>query len=385
MITLLSVTGVILGVMALVVVIAVMNGSETEFKNRILGLEPHILVMNYSGHFIPDPDMKNKIRQTPGVTDVSPILFGQAMIRTTNSFSGILIRGIDPEEETAQIKGYTPEDLKNTLKPTMATKSLPCIIIGQSLANAIRVIKGDRVILMAASGVVSPMGQIPSMKQFVVAGTFKSGMSEYDSSLAYARLDQVQTLVSAKDKISAFGIWTDQIFNVKSLSQNGLAFIKYPYYLCNWMDINHSLFSALKLEKNAMFIILALTILVASFNIASVLIMMVMKKNRDIGVLKAMGATNAMIRRIFIIEGMVIGTIGTGIGTVLGIIICYVLKRYKFVKLPETYFFSTLPVQLEYSDVILTAISALAICFLATLYPSHKAARINPVDSIRYG
>jgi lipoprotein-releasing system permease protein len=238
---------------------------------------------------------------------------------------------------------------------------------------------------MSTSGIISPMGQIPSMKQFVVTGTFKSGMSEYDSSLAYARLDQVQALVSAKGKISAFGIWTDQIFKVKDLSQDQLGFINYPYYLRNWMDINHSLFSALKLEKTAMFVILTLIILVAAFNIASALIMMVMEKTRDIAVLKAMGATNSMIRRIFIIKGMIIGIIGTGIGTALGVVICYILKRYEFIKLPEAYPFSTLPVQLEYSDVILTAVSALVICFLSTLYPSYKASRMNPVEAIRYG
>ncbi|MGD9686081.1 MAG: lipoprotein-releasing ABC transporter permease subunit [Desulfobacter sp.] len=385
LITLLSVAGVLLGVMALVVVIAVMSGSETEFRKRILGLEPHVLIMNYSGHFSPDPDMEDTLRQTPGVTAVSPILFGQAMIRTADSFSGIIIRGIEPEKGAALIKGYTPEALDHALNQATITKGLPGIILGQSLAEAVRVVQGDRVILMSTSGIISPMGQIPSMKQFVVTGTFKSGMSEYDSSLAYARLDQVQALVSAKGKISAFGIWTDQIFKVKDLSQDELGFINYPYYLRNWMDINHSLFSALKLEKTAMFVILTLIILVAAFNIASALIMMVMEKTRDIAVLKAMGATNSMIRRIFIIKGMIIGIIGTGIGTTLGVVICYILKRYEFIKLPEAYPFSTLPVQLEYSDVILTAVSALLICFLSTLYPSYKASRMNPVEAIRYG
>ena len=385
LITLLSVAGVILGVMALVVVIAVMSGSETEFRNRMLGLEPHILVMNYAGHFVPAPGMENQIRQTPGVTAVSPILFGQAMIRTANSFSGIIIRGIEPAKGAALIKGYNPKDLEDALSNAATETGLPGIILGQSLANAVRVMKGDRVLLMSASGIASPMGHIPSMKQFVVAGTFKSGMAEYDSSLAYARLDQVQALVSAKGKISAFGVWTDQIFKVKSLSENEFKFINYPFYLRNWMDINHSLFSALKLEKTAMFVILTLIILVAAFNIASALIMMVMEKARDIAVLKAMGATNAMIRNIFIIKGMIIGVIGTGIGTTLGVVICYILKRYEFITLPEAYPFSTLPVQLEYSDVILIAVSALLICFLSTLYPSYKASRMNPVEAIRYG
>ncbi|MCG8688956.1 MAG: lipoprotein-releasing ABC transporter permease subunit [Desulfobacterales bacterium] len=385
LITFLSVAGVILGVMALVIVIAVMSGAETEFRNRILGLEPHILVMNYGGSFKQDKSFSEKINDTPGVKTVSPILFGQAMIRTKRSFSGIMIRGVTPENGASLIKGYTKQDLEKALRGSKTKKSLPGIILGKELANSIGVIIGDRVVLMSASGIISPMGQIPSMKQFRVAGTFESGMSEYDGMLAYARLDHVQSLIAAKDKISAIGIWVDDVFDVKNLTSNHLNSIKYPFYIRDWMDINHSLFSALKLEKTAMFVILTLIILVAAFNIASALIMMVMEKTKDIAVLKAMGATDSTIRRIFIIKGMIIGVLGTTIGTIAGVFVCYILKKYEFIKLPEAYPFSTLPVQLDYTDVTIIAFSAVVICFLSTLYPSYKASKMNPVEAIRYG
>lgn len=385
LISFLSVAGVILGVMALVVVIAVMSGAETEFRKRILGLEPHILVMNYGGSFKADAEQAEQIGKIPGVKGVSPILFGQAMIRTKRSFSGIMVRGITPETGASLIKGFSPEALEKALAEPKEKKGFPGIILGRELANSIGVIEGDRVLLMSAATIISPMGQIPSMKQFVVRGTFESGMSEYDAMLAYARLGQVQSLVAAKGKISALGIWVDNIFDVKKLRRQQMEFIQYPYYVRDWMDINQSLFSALKLEKTAMFVILTLIILVAAFNIASALIMMVMEKTKDIAVLKAMGATHAMIRNIFIIKGMIIGVLGTVIGTSAGVVVCSVLKKYEFIKLPEAYPFSTLPVQLEYGDVALIAVSAVLICFLSTLYPSYKASRMDPVEAIRYG
>ncbi|MCG8636945.1 MAG: lipoprotein-releasing ABC transporter permease subunit [Desulfobacterales bacterium] len=385
LITFLSVAGVILGVMALVVVIAVMSGAETEFRRRILGLEPHLLVMNYAGSFTNNEKLIETIRVLPGVKGVSPVLFGQAMIRTSRSFSGVMVRGVTPESGAALIKGFSPDQLESALTKGHGKGAMPGIILGKELANSLGVITGDKILLMSAKGIVSPIGQIPSMKRFVVAGTFESGMSEYDSMLAYVHLDLAQSLVAAKGKISALGVWLDQVFRVKEFTDEHLGFIKYPLYVRDWMDINQSLFSALKLEKTAMFVILTLIILVAAFNIASALIMMVMEKTKDIAVLKAMGATHGMIRRIFIIKGMIIGILGTFIGTVSGVAICYILKKYEFIRLPEAYPFSTLPVQLEYADVAMIAVSAIFICFLSTLYPSYKASRMDPVEAIRYG
>ncbi len=385
LITLLSIAGVAVGVMALVVVIAVMSGAETDFRKRILGLEPHILVMNYSGKFDGYAGIITDLTQKEKIIDASPILFAQAMIRSNHSFSGIMVRGIDPDNSFSLIKGFSPDELKKVLGKDVANTDFPGIILGKDLANSIGVIPGDKIILMSPNGIISPMGNIPSMKRFVVTDTFDSGMYEYDSALAYIDLKEAQQLSGLKDQISAVGIWINDVFEAKTI-KNGLADIfRYPFYMRDWMEINKSLFSALKLEKTAMFIILTLIILVAAFNIASALIMMVMEKTKDIAVLKTMGATHKTIRRIFMIQGMIVGTFGTFIGTISGVIVCYFLKKYDFIQLPDAYPFSTLPVQLEYADVLAIAGSALLICFLSTLYPSHKASKMDPVEALRYG
>ncbi len=393
LITFLAVAGVMVGVMALVVVIAVMSGAENQFRKQILGLEPHILVMNYKGSYDNYGPLIASLEDNPHIKEISPILFGQAMIRTSHSFSGVMVRGITPENGSPLIKGFTPAQLEEALGPNLRTglkintktHTLPGIILGKALANSVGVIKGDKVILMSSKSFISPIGQIPSMKRFIVKGTFESGMSEYDSMLAYVHLGQAQQLVSAKDKISAIGIWVDDVFKVKQIREEYFNFIEYPFYVRDWMDINQSLFSALKLEKTAMFIILTLIILVAAFNIASALIMMVMEKSKDIAVLKAMGATHTIIRRIFIIKGMIIGIFGTFLGTLFGVIVCFFLKKYDFIQLPDAYPFSKLPVQLETMDVLIISGSAILICFISTLYPSYKASKMDPVEAIRYG
>jgi lipoprotein-releasing system permease protein len=198
-------------------------------------------------------------------------------------------------------------------------------------------------------------------------------------------LKEAQHLSGLKDQISAVGIWVNDVFDVKTVKNSLADIFRYPFYMRDWMEINKSLFSALKLEKTAMFIILTLIILVAAFNIASALIMMVMEKTKDIAVLKTMGATHKTVRRIFMIQGMIVGSFGTFIGTISGVIVCYFLKKYDFIQLPDAYPFSTLPVQLEYADVLAIAGSALLICFLSTLYPSHKASKMDPVEALRYG
>ncbi|MBW2653885.1 MAG: lipoprotein-releasing ABC transporter permease subunit [Deltaproteobacteria bacterium] len=385
LITFLSVAGVTVGVMALVVVIAVMSGAETDFRKRILGLEPHILIMNYSGKFDTYSHLLTTLNQKEQIKGASPILFAQAMIRSSHSFSGVMVRGIDPEKGFSLVKGFNTEQLKKALCKGTEKGNLPGIILGRELANSVGVIKGDKVILMSPNGFISPMGHIPSMKRFVVTDTFDSGMYEYDSALAYVNLKEAQRLSGVKHKISAIGIWIDDVFNVKPVKKSLADTLSYPFYMRDWMEINKSLFSALKLEKTAMFIILTLIILVAAFNIASALIMMVMGKTKDIAVLKAMGATNKMIRKIFILKGMIIGLLGTFIGTISGIAICFILKRYDFIQLPDAYPFSTLPVQLEYFDVLVIAVSTIVICFFSTLYPSYKASKMDTVEALRYG
>ena len=384
LITFLSVAGVAVGVMALVIVISVMSGAETDFRKKILGLEPHILVMNYSGTFDQYSNIKNRIDSLDQVKNVSPLVFSQAMIRSGKRFSGVMLRGIDPESKIRLIEGFSPSLLQSALHTGSPGSSAPGIILGKELALQIGADKGESVILVSPSGIASPIGHVPSMRRFTVTGTFSSGMYEYDSAIAYVHIDEAIQHEHGQG-ISALGIWIDDVFKVKSFAKNNLSFLDPPFYVNDWMDINKSLFSALKLEKTAMFIILTLIILVAAFNIASALIMMVMEKTRDIAVLKAMGATNKAIRKIFMIKGMIIGISGTVFGVFLGVGVCILLSRYKFIHLPEAYPFSTLPVQLNPVDVLVIAASAVLICFCSTIYPAVKASKMNPVEALRYG
>ncbi|MBF0200793.1 MAG: lipoprotein-releasing ABC transporter permease subunit [Desulfamplus sp.] len=404
LISMLSVAGVMVGVMALVIVIAVMSGAETEFRRRILGVEPHIMVMEYSGRFSDYRNVRDRIlsMEKSGGTEiqaVAPLVFGQAMIRTPSGMSGAVIRGVDPNAEASMIKGYSPQDIRRLIgdgvvdmpmdadnEPGQSTGiKLPGIILGKELALGIGVTTGDTVILLSSGGILSPAGPMPAMKRFNVAALFESGMYEYDSSIAYLHLEDAAKLMGMGGRISAMGIWVKDIFRADQVREVIADTLQYPYYARDWMEINKSLFSALKLEKTAMFVILTLIILVAAFNIASALIMMVMEKTGDIALFKAMGATDRMVRNIFIIQGMIIGVAGTLMGTSAGVAVCMVLERYRFIELPAAYPFSTLPVQLELTDVMVISLASVLICFLSTLYPSHRASRMNPVDALRYG
>ncbi len=380
-----SIAGVAVGVMALVVVIAVMSGSETDFRKRILGVEPHILVMNGSGQFYNYKMVQKKIEHIKGVKAVSPMVFAQTMIRTSHALSGAVVRGIEPENSFSLIRGFTVNELKKELVTGRKKGELPGIILGKELAHNLGVGIGAKIVLMSPNGMISPIGHIPAMQRFSVTGIFESGMYEYDSSLAYVHLNEAQELMGMHGRVSALGVWVNDIFAAGNVKKSILSILKYPFYARDWMEINKSLFSALKLEKTAMFVILSLIILVAAFNITSALTMMVMEKTRDIAVLKAMGATNRMIKKIFIIQGVVIGFLGTCVGTVSGIAVCLVLQKYKFIKLPAAYPFSTLPVQLEFTDVFFISLAAIILCFLATIYPSCKASATNPVEALRYG
>ncbi len=385
LITLLSIAGVTVGVMALVIVIAVMSGAETEFRRRILGVEPHVLVMNSSGKAYDVDKTLNIARAIPGVKGVSPMVFAQAMIRTSHSLSGAVVRGVDPSVGFSLVKGFSPEELEKGLAPDLENNRFPGIVLGKELAKNLASSVGDKIVLMSPGGMISPVGHVPSLKRFRVTGIFESGMYEYDSSLAYVHIREAQKLMGMKGRVSALGVWVDNVFSADKVKADILKTLDYPFYARDWMEINKSLFSALKLEKTAMFVILTLIVLVAAFNIASALIMMVMEKTRDIAVFKAMGATDALVRNIFVAQGMIIGLFGTFLGTVAGVGVCLLLQRYKFIELPPAYPFSTIPVQLETMDVVFIVVSAIMICFVSTIYPSYRASKMDPVEALRYG
>jgi lipoprotein-releasing system permease protein len=234
---------------------------------------------------------------------------------------------------------------------------------------------------------LSPIGHVPAMKPFRVTGYFESGMYDFDGSFAYIRIGDAQKLLRMPNAVSAVELRVADIYKAREIADKISSDLGFPYWAWDWVRKNKNLFAALKLEKIAMFVILTLIILVAAFNIASTLIMMVMGKTRDIAILKAMGATHQSIRKIFVFKGMAIGVIGTALGVLLGSLLCALLKRYSIVELTgDIYYFTTkLPVRLEAWDVVIIVVAALGICFAATLYPARQASKLDPVEAIRYG
>jgi lipoprotein-releasing system permease protein len=389
LITILSIAGVTLGVTALIIVIAVMAGFESDLKSRILSVESHILVLRHGGAMDHNADTLAAINQIEGVASSMPYIFTQVMLRSSAGISGAVLRGIDPLSAGEMIQNLPAEKLiqnQPPLQDSPPSPLIPGIILGKELARNLRVIKGDIVYVISPKGMVSPVGHIPSMKRFKVVALFESGMYEFDGSFAFIKLVEAQKILRLKNAISGIDVRVEDVYKAARIKEMIVEKLGFPFWARDWMQMNRNLFSALKLEKTVMFIILTLIVLVAAFNIASSLIMMVMQKTRDIAILKTMGATDRSIRKIFVFKGILIGSIGTSLGVILGFTLCYLLKRYKFIDLPsDVYYITTLPVQLEALDVILIASAAMIICFIATIYPAHQASKLNPVDAIRYG
>lgn len=389
LITLLSVAGVTVGVMALIIVIAVMAGFESELKARILSVESHVVVMRHGGIFTDYRKTMDWISQVKGVEASTPFITSQIMIRSASGMSGAMLRGIDPETAGNVISSIGKEAIKSLIPddlPDPSSPVIPGIVLGKELQRNLGVSKGDTIHILSPRGMISPAGLIPTMKRFRVAGQFESGIHEYDRALSYINIKDAQKLLNMDEGITGIEVRINDIYKAIQISEKISGALGFPYWCRDWMQMNRNLFSALKLEKTVMFIILALIILVAAFNIASSLIMMVMEKTKDIAILKAMGATNKSIRKIFIFKGMTIGLIGTALGVILGFVLCQLLEHYKFIELPgDVYYISKLPVLLKTFDVVTIAVSSLVICFLATLYPASQASRLNPVEAIRYG
>ncbi len=315
--TLLCIAGVATGVMALIVVIAVMAGFKADLKKRILGVESHLVVMRHGESFTQYPEALDAIRQTDGILAATPVIYDQVMLRSAANVSGAMVRGIDPQSVAEVVTLLEDVDL-NGLQPEGSENNIPGIILGKELAGSLGVVPTDTVYLIAPRGILSPMGHMPAMRRFRVAGIFEAGMYEYDGSLAYVDLAVAQKLFKMNSAVNGIEIRLDDVDSANDVARVLTEKLGFPYWTRTWMQLNRNLFSALKLEKTVMFIILALIILVAAFNIASSLIMMVMEKTHDIAILKAMGATNGSIRKIFVFKGMAIGSIGTALGVVLG-------------------------------------------------------------------
>ncbi|MEM5787036.1 MAG: lipoprotein-releasing ABC transporter permease subunit [Syntrophobacteraceae bacterium] len=387
LITFISVAGVAVGVTALIVVLAVMNGFHEDLRNRILGVTSHVNIGSYGGVIPNYIELIEQVQKEPGVLGATPFIYAQVMITSGRSVSGAILRGIEPLSASKVIKIQ-----ENLFRGNLADLSqqqqgaaYPGVIIGKQLAQNLGIRVGEFVTIISPAGRLTPMGQVPKSKLFQLVGVIESGMFEYDNTLAYVDLTSGQQFLGIGDAVTGIEVKVADIYKANEVAKGLQERLGPPYYVRDWMQMNSNFFQALKLEKVVMFIILTLIILVASFNIVSSLIMLVMEKGRDIAILKAMGATTASIRKIFVFEGFLIGLSGTVLGVLGGFVLCYALGRYKFIELPpDVYHISTLPVKMEAFDLIVIAFSAIAISLLATLYPSRKAARLDPAEALRY-
>jgi len=390
LITYLSIAGVAVGVMALIVVIAVMSGFEADLKTRILGGQAHVILMRTGGPLEDYREVMRRAEAVEGIAAATPFIYSQVMLRTASATTGAVLRGIDSETVGRVMKTLESVKVPETGPPGSgedALNRLPGIVLGRELAKNLGAVQGDVVHLISPRGMLAPTGHVPAMKAFRVTGYFESGMYEFDQTFAYINLHDAQRLLRLGEAVTGIEIRVNDMYQAREVADALVGRLGSGYYARDWMQMNRNLFKALKLERRVMFIILTLIVLVAAFNIASSLIMLVMGKTKDIAILKAMGATDRSIRKIFVFNGMVIGVVGTSLGLVLGVILCSLLKRYNIHELTgDIYYFTTqLPVKMEALDVVAIVVAALAICFFATLYPARQAAKLNPVEAIRYG
>jgi lipoprotein-releasing system permease protein len=386
LISLISVAGITVGVMALIVVLAVYSGFTDGLRDQILGINSHIIVQKPGGTIHDYQKTREQILTVNGVTGATPYLYTQTLMSGATGGSGVVLRGIDPKTAKGVIN-LGKQMIRGSIHDLNQEPEsrVPNIILGKNLAEELRVVVGDKVRLISSSGPLTPMGVIPKIKTCRVSGIFESGMFEYDSSLAYMTLADVQNFLESGDiahgiEVSVKENELNQANRVaRDIADNLAATSDTNFIAKDWMSMNRNLFAAFKLEKIGMFICLALIILVAALNIISALIMVVMEKEKDIAILKSMGATSRSIMKIFFFQGLVIAFSGTTLGVAGGLGLCELLSRYKFIELPSNvYPMNTLPIKVLSLDVTIVAVAAILITLAATLYPSWKASQVHP-------
>jgi lipoprotein-releasing system permease protein len=377
-----SILGIMIGVMALIVVLAVMNGFREDLMKKILGVNSHLLILSYNAGIGDKETVIDKALKVDGVLSATPFIYSEVMIKHAGNISGAILRGLDPATAgtVINIDSMIKQGSLNVLN-----RSDQGIIIGSELAKQIGVVPGDTITLVSPIGKLTPLGRVANEDTYTVMALFESGMFEYDSKMACLSLVDAQDFLSMGDEVTGIELKVNDINKSDKIGKIVQDELGYPYWTKDWKMMNRSLFSALKLEKVTMFIILIMIVLVGALNIISSLVMLVMEKTRDIAILRTMGASSKSIMSIFIFQGLFVGLIGTFLGLISGSFLCQVLARYQFIKLPpDVYYITTLPVKMEWLDVASIAFAAIVISFIATIYPSWQASKVNPVEALRY-
>jgi lipoprotein-releasing system permease protein len=405
--TFVSIAGITLGVAALIGTLGIMTGFKEDLQAKILGTTSHIVVQDRTKDGMAGYDaLVGQVETVPHVVAATPFVLRQVLLTSQSGVQGIVLRGIDPAKEVRvtelgkNIKAGRLSDLTMSVQAPAADKSTadtatnpnpktpvtlahPGIVLGKELSLRLGALVGDNVNVVSPVGPVSAIGMVPKIRVFTVVAVFESGMFEYDSSLAYIGLEESQKFFNMNHAVTGIEVKVDEIFQAAEIARDIERAVGFPYWARDWMQLNRNLFSALKLEKTMMFLLLVLITLVASFNIVSTLTMIVTEKQREIAILKAMGATRQAIMRIFMLNGLIIGLTGTVIGIPLGYTFLWLIENYWTFD-QTVYYIAHIPVHVQAVDVVLVSVSAILISFAATLYPSYQAAKLDPAAALRY-
>ena len=381
-----GVGGVFLGVSALIVVLAVMTGFQDGIRDKIIAANPHILVLEGGGRGVRDAaGLVARVHGVPGVRSATPFVLQQALFTVPGAgATGGLVRGVDLTAES--VRRDIGRQLKmGSLEALERKGGEPGIILGRELARTLGVIPGEPVTVISPQGALTAVGMVPKMRRFTVAGTFEVGMFEYDSSLAYVSLGAAQEFAGLGDRVTGIEVKLNDPFEAKAVGRAIATRLGFPYLVRDWMEMNRNLFNALQLEKLALFIIVTIIVLVAAFAIIGHLVLLVAEKRKEIGILKAMGATAGSVGAVFLSVGVLIGLVGTAVGSVVGLGLMWIQNTYRIIRLAgDVYQIDHLPMKLTWSDFGMIVGATLLISFAFTLLPARRAARLDPVEVLRY-
>jgi lipoprotein-releasing system permease protein len=392
LITVISVLGVMIGVMTLNVVMAVMTGFEETLRDRLLGINAHIALLKSGDQLSEYKELLQQVVKQEGVVAASPAIYGQVMLTSGSRVSGVVVRGVDPDRVNAVVdlqrymKQGSIAGLKqqNPVQLQDRTITLPGVIMGERLAAQLGLFVGSPVQVVSPLGSPTAIGVIPKVRRFVVTGLLNTGMSEIDSTLVFMGLADAQKFFELGDAVSNIGIRVDDVNQSREIADRIQLQLGFPYITEDWTRLWPNLFSALQLEKTVYFLVLLLMVLIGAFNIISTLVMVVMEKRKDIAILMSMGATRASIRKIFLLKGFIIGIVGTTLGLLLGLLVCTLIAQYRFELPKDVFLISTVPVRIYFSNFMIVTVASFIVCLLASIYPARQAAKLDPVEIIRY-